>query len=39
VILVGLKTAFDLGLHLRERHTADARIPADTAFGQIVRGD
>jgi hypothetical protein len=38
LILVGLKTAFDLGLHLRERHTADARIPADTAYGKVVRG-
>ena len=39
LILVGLKTAFDLGLHLRERRAADARIPADTAYGRVIRGD
>jgi hypothetical protein len=39
LVLVVLKTAFDLGLHLRERRTADARIPADTTFGQLVRDD
>ena len=39
LVLVVLKTAFDLGLHLRERRTADARIPADTAYGQIVRNE
>jgi len=38
LILVVLKTAFDLGLHLRERHAADRRVPADTTFGQVVRG-
>ena len=37
LLLVGLKTAFDLGLHLRERRSADARVPADTPYGQIVR--
>ena len=37
LILVILKTAFDLGLHLRERRAADARIPANTTFGQVVR--
>jgi hypothetical protein len=37
LILVILKTGFDLGLHLRERRTADARIPAGTAYGQIIR--
>jgi hypothetical protein len=36
-VLVGLKTAFDLGLHLRERRAADARIPADTTYGKVVR--
>lgn len=38
LILVILKTGFDLGLHLRERRTADARIPADSTFGQLIRG-
>jgi hypothetical protein len=38
LILVGLKIAFDLGLHLREHRTADARVPADTAYGRLVRG-
>ena len=38
LILVALKTIFDLTLHLRERHQADARIPADTAYGQVIRG-
>lgn len=38
LILVGLKTALDLGLHLRERSAADARIPPDTTFGQVIRG-
>lgn len=38
LVLVGLKTAFDLGLHLRERRKADARVPADTAYGQAIRG-
>lgn len=38
LLLVVLKTAFDLGLHLRERRSADARVPIDTAYGQIVRG-
>jgi hypothetical protein len=37
LLLVGLKTALDLGLHRREHRAAAARIPADTAFGQIVR--
>ena len=37
LLLVGLKTALDLGLHRRERRAADARVPADTTFGQIVR--
>jgi hypothetical protein len=26
-VLVGLKTAFDLNLHLRERRAADERLP------------
>ncbi len=39
LLLVGLKTAFDLTLHRRERRAADARVPADTTFGQIVRGE
>ena len=39
LVLVALKIAFDLGLHLRERSRADARIPADTTFGQLVRGN
>jgi hypothetical protein len=38
LLLVGLKTALDLGLHRREHRAADARVPADTTFGQIVRG-
>ena len=37
LLLVGLKTALDLGLHRREHRAADARIPADTAFGRVVR--
>jgi Family of unknown function (DUF6498) len=37
LILVVLKTALDLGLHRRERLAADARVPADTTFGAIVR--
>jgi hypothetical protein len=37
LLLVGLKTALDLGLHRREHRAADARIPADTAFGKVVR--
>lgn len=37
LVLVVLKTAFDLGLHLRERRTADARIPAESAYGRLVR--
>ncbi|HUQ43629.1 MAG TPA: DUF6498-containing protein [Candidatus Limnocylindria bacterium] len=37
LVLVVLKTAFDLGLHLRERRSADRRIPAGTALGQVVR--
>lgn len=37
LVFVVLKTAFDLGLHLRERRKADDRIPADTAFGELVR--
>jgi hypothetical protein len=37
LILVGLKTALDLGLHRREHRAADARIPADTEFGKVVR--
>jgi hypothetical protein len=37
IVLVALKTAFDLGLHLRERRRADARIPANTTFGRIAR--
>ena len=37
LILVVLKTALDLGLHLRERSKADARIPADTAYGLAIR--
>lgn len=28
LVLVGLKTTFDLGLHLKERRAADARLPA-----------
>jgi len=36
LVLIVLKTAFDLGLHLRERRAADRRLPADTAFGQLV---
>jgi hypothetical protein len=39
LVFVVLKTAFDLGLHLRERRKADARVPGDTAFGQIIRGE
>ena len=39
LVLVVLKTVFDLGLHLRERRAADARIPADTTYRQIVRGE
>jgi hypothetical protein len=38
LILVVLKTALDLGLHLRERRKADARVPADTAYAQAIRG-
>lgn len=37
LILVGLKTAFDVALHRRERRAADARVPAETTFGHIVR--
>jgi hypothetical protein len=37
IVLVALKTAFDLGLHLRERNRADARVPPATAFGRVVR--
>jgi hypothetical protein len=37
LVFVILKTAFDLGLHLRERRTADTRVPSDTAFGKLVR--
>jgi hypothetical protein len=36
LVLVVLKTAFDLGLHLRERGKADARIPADTAQARAM---
>jgi uncharacterized protein DUF6498 len=39
LVFVVLKTAFDLGLHLRERHKADARVPPGTAFGQVVRNE
>lgn len=39
LVLVVLKTAFDLGLHLRERRTADAWVPADTEYGRIVRAE
>ena len=39
IVLVVLKTAFDLGLHLRERRSADARIPAETTFGRIVHDE
>ena len=39
LVLVVLKTAFDLGLHLRERRAADARVPADTAYGWIDRDE
>ncbi|MBI2780272.1 MAG: hypothetical protein HYX55_00560 [Chloroflexi bacterium] len=38
LLLVGLKTALDVGLHRREHAAAAARIPADTTFGQSVRG-
>jgi hypothetical protein len=37
LVFVVLKTALDLGLHLRERRKADARAPEDTAFGKLVR--
>ncbi|HET9852319.1 MAG TPA: DUF6498-containing protein [Candidatus Limnocylindrales bacterium] len=39
VVFVVLKTAFDLGLHLRERRKADNRVPANTAFGRLVRDE
>ncbi len=38
LILIGLKTALDLGLHRREHRAAADRIPADTTLGQIARG-
>jgi hypothetical protein len=38
LVLVVLKTIFDLGLHLRERSHADARIPANTAYGRAIQG-
>jgi Family of unknown function (DUF6498) len=37
LLLVGLKTALDLGLHRREHRAADARVPIDTEFGKVVR--
>jgi hypothetical protein len=38
LILVGLKTALDLGLHRREHRAAADRVPADTTVGRVVRG-
>jgi hypothetical protein len=37
LLLVGLKTALDVGLHRREHRAADARVPIDTEFGRVVR--
>ena len=36
LLLVLLKTALDLGLHLRERRNADARVPAETAHARFA---